>query len=109
LGSHLERYGSMLKKNEYLDELEKKMEQLNFNVETLRQRLGEAPEEIKTQYEEQIIKLQAKINVIKEARDKLQEAEENAWEDIKTSLDSLWHDLDKTYENIKNWIKSKML
>lgn len=99
----------MLKKNEYLDELEKKLEQLHFNVETLRQRLDEAPEEIKTQYEEQIIKLQAKINVVKEARDKLQEAEEHAWEDIKTSLDSLWNDLDNTYENIKTWIKNKML
>lgn len=99
----------MLKKQEYLDELEKKLEQLHFNTETLRKRLDEAPEEIKQQYEEQILKLQKKIGIVTEARNKLQDAEEHAWEDMKDDLDGLWDDLVITSEGLKTWVKSKLL
>ncbi len=99
----------MLNKQDYLNELDKKVEQLQFNIETLRQRLDEAPKEIQQQYKEQIQNLQIKIGIVKEAQNQLQDAEESAWENLKNDLDVLWNDLLKTSEGFKTWIKSKML
>ncbi len=99
----------MFKKQEYLDQLDQKLEQYTFNIEVLKKDLENASDEIKEQYEEHIVNLRKQIAVIKELQSLLINAEDSALEGLKAKLDGLGEDLNATFEGIKDWVKSKIL
>jgi len=74
----------------YVQKLKAKMDEWNAEIDRIEAKADQADAESKIEYEKQLEDLRAKRRDLEEKIAKLQQAGDDAWEDLKAGIDSAW-------------------
>lgn len=90
------------KRQEYLDRLKNKMEEWNSEISRLAEKAGEAKEEKKAEYKEQMEVISKSREKLEEKMADLRQASESSWEGLKYGVESSWEALKAKYSEAKS-------
>ena len=86
-------------KKSYLQNLADQLHQWDVEIDELNARAGKAKVEAKTEHLNQIDDLRAKKEAAQSQTKQLQEAGDDAWEDMKTGVEKSWTELTGAFVN----------
>ena len=80
----------MSNRDEYIRKMQAKLDEWNAEIDMLTGKAGEVTADVRIEYNEQIKSLKTKQAAARQKIEGLQQAGENAWEDMKTGIDLAW-------------------
>ncbi len=83
----------MSERDAYLQKLKADLDEWNARIDTLEARAAQASGDVRLQYEQQIKSLRHQRAEVASRLAALQEATDDAWEQVKEGLDRAWADL----------------
>lgn len=95
----------MTTRDEYLQKLHTKLDELNSEIDRLTNRGDKAAAEFKQEYHEQIETLKAKQSLARQKLDELQHAGESAWGDMKAGVDLAWSAIGEALDSARSRFK----
>jgi aspartyl/asparaginyl-tRNA synthetase len=103
--STVNKEDSMKTKEEYIDSLATELKKWSAEIDVLQAKTEVASDDVKLKYREEIEVLRAKELVASEKIKELQASSGDAWESIKETADSVWHDLKTGVETVVSKFK----
>jgi len=95
----------MIKKDEYIQRLHTKFDELNAEIDKLKVKVDAIKAEKIAEYQRQIEDLQGKRKAIEKMVEKVRAAGKDEWEDLKSDIDSAWDSLEDTAKPVKSRCK----
>jgi predicted nucleic acid-binding Zn-ribbon protein len=83
----------MKTKDEYIEKLATELKSWSAEIDVLNTKLETAAADVKAKYHEEIAALKDKERVAEEKIKELQASTSDAWETVKETADTVWHDL----------------
>lgn len=83
----------MSKRHEYLDKLKAQLEEWEYDIDRLEARLEDAQGEAKVKMDKAITDLKAKQKDVQGKLKVIEEAAEDAWQDVRDGLELAWDSL----------------
>jgi hypothetical protein len=87
-------------RREYLDALERRIEELAARVEALEAHAADADPVVKADLEEGIDELHSRLDDTRERHARLLEAQDEAWPHERTACDQAWTDVEDAYRDL---------
>jgi chromosome segregation ATPase len=88
-------------RQEYLEMLERKIEDWTARLETLEARAADADPEDKAEYEERIDELWSRLESARDQHGQLREADGETWADRKRAVDQAWSEVEDAYSDFE--------
>ncbi|TVQ42069.1 MAG: hypothetical protein EA365_16100 [Gloeocapsa sp. DLM2.Bin57] len=85
-------------KNTYQGEMETKLQQLGAQLDTLKAKSDQATADAKAEIDKHIQELTAKQEELKQRLAELKNSSDDAWESLKTGVQTAWDDLSKAFD-----------
>lgn len=95
----------MATREEYVRKLQAKLDEWNADIDRLAVKAALAEAELKTQYSDEIEMLRNKQIEARVKLEAMQEASENAWEDMRSGLDIAWDAISEAVSSAKSRFK----
>ncbi len=95
----------MSSRDEYIRKMQTKLEEWNAEISTLTAKAGKVKVEVKNEYNEQIESLKAKQAVARQKIEKLRQAGESAWEELKSDVEKAWTALGEAIDSVRSRFK----
>ena len=92
-------------RQEYLDALERRIEEWTARVEALEARAADADPVAKADVEEGIDELWRRLDEAREAHEHLSAADESGWARCRTALDQTWSEVEDAYGDLQRTLK----
>ena len=86
-------------KTEYEKKLKAQLEEWDADINRLRAKANAARAEARVKYLDEVDKLRDQKKQAQARLDELEEAQEDAWEDMKTGIDAAWKNLGNAVNN----------
>jgi len=83
----------MSKRDEYVTKLKGKLDEWNEDIDKLEAKAEHVKEDVKEKYAEEIETVKKQRDVVKQKTMELVESGEEAWEELKTGVESAWKKL----------------
>jgi len=93
------------KREDYVNNLKAKIQELNQEISKLSDKAGQAKEEKKAEYKEQMDKLREKRKDLESKVSEMKEASESTWEKFKEGVESSWEALKEKTAEVKSRFK----
>ena len=88
-------------RREYVEALERKIEDWTARLEALEARAADADPEDKADYEERIDELWSRLDAAREQHGRLRDASEQTWAECKAAVDRAWSDVEDSYTDFE--------
>jgi peptidoglycan hydrolase CwlO-like protein len=95
----------MSTRDEFIRRMQAKLEEWNADIDSLTARAGEASEDLKREYDEQIALLKAKHAAAQQKIAELQQESGSAWEDLKAGIELAWTAIGEAIDSAKSRFK----
>ena len=95
----------MNSKEEYIRKMQAQLEELNTEIDRLTTRAGEAKADVMDEYNEIITALKARLEGARVNIEELQQAGENAWDDLKNGIDTVWSSIQEAISSARSRFK----
>ena len=92
-------------KDEYVRKMHSKLDHWNAEIDKLAARANQSKAEIRAEYGKQIEELQPKRDEAKNKLERLQNAGEGAWEDMKAGVEMAWDAIGEAVDSAKSRFK----
>ena len=92
-------------KDEYVRKMHSKLDLWNAEIDKLAARANQSKAEMRAEYGKQIEELQPKRDEAKNKLERLQNAGEGAWEDMKVGLEMAWDAIGEAVDSAKSRFK----
>lgn len=92
----------MSSRDKYVRKMQAKLEEWNAEIDTLSAKAGEATADAKNAYNKQIDSLKVKQADARQKIEELQQAEESAWEDLKSGIERAWTALGEAIDSARS-------
>ena len=92
-------------RREYLDTLERRIDEWSARVEALEARAADADPLAKADVEEGIDELWRRLDEARDAHGQLAEADESAWTRCRSALDQTWSEVEDAYSDLQRTLK----
>ncbi len=92
----------MSSREEYLHKMQAKLEEWNYEIDTLSAKAGEVTAEVTHEYREKIESLKAKQAAARQKIEELQHSGEGAWGDLKTGMELAWTSMGEAIDSARS-------
>ena len=92
-------------RNEFISKLKDRLDQLDEEIESLKQKSGQLEAQAKKEYENRLHDLRGKRREAKRSVDDLQSASEEKWQQIKDETEHAWKALNNSFNYFKSHFK----
>lgn len=89
----------MSKRSEYVEKMKVKLDEWNADIDKLEAQAKSAEAELKIEYREQLEALKQQRDEAKAKLQKLESASDEAWEDIKTGVETAWRSMSSALDS----------
>jgi uncharacterized coiled-coil DUF342 family protein len=96
---------NMIKKDEYIQKLHTKFDELNAEIDKLQAKTETVRAEEIAEYQKQIEKLKGKRKTIEKMVEKVRAAGNDSWEELKSDLDREWDALKAALKSVQSKLK----
>jgi sulfite reductase alpha subunit-like flavoprotein len=97
--------GTIPAKNEYQQEAEAKLKELDREIDGLKTKAATQSEEAKKQFAKQMKELDRKREIARRKLDMFEESSEEAWQDMKPGINRAMKDLEAAYQRAASHFK----
>jgi hypothetical protein len=97
----------MESRQEYLDALERRIEDWTARVEALEARAADADPVAKADFEEGIDELWTRLDAARDGHLRLAEADEAAWSECQSSCDQAWAEVEDAYNDLRRTLERR--
>ena len=94
-------------KENYQQKIESQLDEWRADIDRLREKAKNATAETKLRYQENIDRLELKLDEGKSKLKDLKESGGEAWESIKDGADSIWDTMKATFAEVKEKLRDK--
>ena len=94
-------------KENYQQKIESQLDEWRADIDRLREKARHATAETKLKYQENIDRLELKLDEGKSKLKDLKESGGEAWESIKDGADSIWDTMKATFADVKEKLRDK--
>ena len=95
----------MSNKQTYQQKLQAQLDEWDAKIDVLKAKAEKADADMKLQIDEQMANLRTKQNAARQRMAELQDASDDAWEDLKGGLESAWRTLGDAVQNATSRFK----
>jgi chromosome segregation ATPase len=95
------------KKETYQQKIQEQLDEWRADIDRLKEMAKNATAETKLKYQENIDRLELKMDEGKSKLKDLKESGEDAWDAVKEGADSIWDTMKATFAEVKERLKDK--
>ena len=95
----------MSNRDEYVRKMQKKLAELNADIDKLAAKAGDISADLKSEYTEQMAALKVKQVVARKKIEEMQKSGESAWKDLQAGIDLAWTGIRKYIDSAKSRFK----
>ncbi|MCF7885797.1 MAG: coiled coil domain-containing protein [Candidatus Marinimicrobia bacterium] len=95
----------MSDREKYIDKMAKKLKEWDAEIRKLETRVEKAQTDAEAEFYERIEELKSKRAEVEEHLEKLQDASNEAWQEIRNGFEQSWKTLNKSFKKARNKFK----